>query len=1048
MLYCWGDGACGRLGLGEEEEEAASAPLSCRPGPTAPLGRDVRLVACGERHTLLLCTDGSVASCGDNTRGQLGRRLPPGRRGGYLPEQIQALEKQTIVHVSCGKEHSLAICSNGDLFSWGGGTFGQLGTGELQERLIPKKIEFDRKTDTLSQVKIIQTACGHYHSIALTRDGRVYSWGQNTYGQLGLGKGESFKARPQHVSALNGIPLAEVAAGGAHSFALSLSGVAYGWGKNNAHQLGLSRTDPKEQVFKPMSVASLRNLDVIYISCGDEHTAVLTQNGSVFTFGDDSAGQLGHSSSSAEKTGPQKVDWLEGQVSHLACGSYHTLAYIPASGQLVSFGRGPLQHNDSGASHSKQDEKPSFNISALFSPKELLGVQVKQIFAGPYVSFASVLKKQTSTRGDRPSPFIETMPKISQVDRVLIEKWTSSTAESEMRRTAKREIETIFSSPSCLTASFLKPRSALETGCCIMVDLQRAGKVLAELTKTDWIAGRISFSLLNHLIPALPLDSPHQEALSSFLLLPECSVALEAQNLKSLAIPFAKAVSNMKKRSLDILDKYWSLLPASLLDRIVQMLKKAVILQLPYYYIYPQCQEVIPVLELLKRLYKVNKKTNYKVPFSNFYIEEVPKRIDIEDLRRWYLWSENVTPVPKDQHPVSFVRYPFVFDPISKMVIFFWDSYIKQMRKAKQTVQDNCLRIGEAPKLPAFLLRVQRHNLVESTLHRLNWVDDASLKKELRVEFEGEMAGYEAGGVLLEFFLYVFEEMTHPDFGMFMYCEPDSPMWFPPVPSVEKNKYFLFGILFGLSLFNRVTVYVPFPLAIFKKLIGQKPSLDDLKELNPKVGTSLQQLLDYEQDDIEEAFELCHCISWDNRDVDLIPNGMSVAVNHTNKIDYVNQYVDYVFNKSVDGIFEEFKRGFYKVLEKQIINFFEPQELMTVAIGNENYDWDVFEKNTIYWTYSAEHPTIRKFWEVFHELSLPEKKGFLLFLRGTDRVPIQGSNYMKMTVHSHTSLSEEHIPEAQTCFGILLLPPYSTKQKLKEKLLLAIEHNRGFGKQN
>lgn len=55
-------------------------------------------------------------------------------------------------------------------------------------------------------------------------------------------------------------------------------------------------------------------------------------------------------------------------------------------------------------------------------------------------------------------------------------------------------------------------------------------------------------------------------------------------------------------------------------------------------------------------------------------------------------------------------------------------------------------------------------------------------------------------------------------------------------PSVEKNKYFLFGILYGLSLFNRVTIYVPFPLAFFKKLIGQKPALDDLKALSPVLG--------------------------------------------------------------------------------------------------------------------------------------------------------------------------------------------------------------------
>uniref|UniRef100_A0A670K147 RCC1-like domain-containing protein n=1 Tax=Podarcis muralis TaxID=64176 RepID=A0A670K147_PODMU len=296
MLCCWGNGSFGQLGL-------------------APGGPEVVLVACGERHSLLLRADGSVASCGDNAQGQLGRRLPPGQRRAHVPEQIQALETQTIVYVSCGKEHSLAVCNNGRVFSWGAGAFGQLGTGELKERLIPKKV------DGLSKYKIIQVACGNYHSIALAKDGRVFSWGQNTHGQLGLGKEVTNQARPQQISALDGIPLAQVAAGGSQSFALSLSGVVYGWGKNNAHQLGLSQADPKEQIFKPHSIAALRKLDVSYVSCGDEHTAVLTQNGSVFTFGDDSAGQLGRSSS-ALKTGPEKLDSVDGPVSHLACGRY------------------------------------------------------------------------------------------------------------------------------------------------------------------------------------------------------------------------------------------------------------------------------------------------------------------------------------------------------------------------------------------------------------------------------------------------------------------------------------------------------------------------------------------------------------------------------------------------------------------------------------------------------------------------------------------------------------------------------------------------------
>nr|XP_032623587.1 probable E3 ubiquitin-protein ligase HERC6 isoform X2 [Chelonoidis abingdonii] len=163
-------------------------------------------------------------------------------------------------------------------------------------------------------------------------------------------------------------------------------------------------------------------------------------------------------------------------------------------------------------------------------------------------------------------------------------------------------------------------------------------------------------------------------------------------------------------------------------------------------------------------------------------------------------------------------------------------------------------------------------------------------------------------------------------------------------PSVEKKKYFLFGILCGLSLFNRIIAFIPFPLAIFKKLLDKKPSLEDLKELSPVVGKSLQAVLDYEYDDIEENLQIHYCVSWNNIEVDLIPDGSSIAVNNKNKKDFVNKYVDYIFNKSVEVIYEEFKRGFYKVLDREILRFFQPQELMEVAIGNANYDWNKFEK--------------------------------------------------------------------------------------------------------
>lgn len=71
-------------------------------------------------------------------------------------------------------------------------------------------------------------------------DGHVFSWGRNSEGQLGLGKNSRSQAIPQKVKSLEGIPLAQVAAGGTHSFALSLTGTSFGWGSNRSGQLALS----------------------------------------------------------------------------------------------------------------------------------------------------------------------------------------------------------------------------------------------------------------------------------------------------------------------------------------------------------------------------------------------------------------------------------------------------------------------------------------------------------------------------------------------------------------------------------------------------------------------------------------------------------------------------------------------------------------------------------------------------------------------------------------------------------------------------------------
>ena len=156
------------------------------------------------------------------------------------PQLVSALS--SIANVSCGSEHSMALNRSGELFSWGQGEGGLLGHGNFDSLWSPKRIEALRKT------KIVQLECGGLHTLAVNKDGHVFSWRRSEAGQLGMTQDTMEKLSntdlgipfPRRVySQLGDKFVKQVAAGDAHSLALTDKGVVYGWGWSNYGQLGL-----------------------------------------------------------------------------------------------------------------------------------------------------------------------------------------------------------------------------------------------------------------------------------------------------------------------------------------------------------------------------------------------------------------------------------------------------------------------------------------------------------------------------------------------------------------------------------------------------------------------------------------------------------------------------------------------------------------------------------------------------------------------------------------------------------------------------------------
>jgi len=208
------------LGLGEEWGEPVSNAVAMR----APSQLQAPLeVAAGDLHSLILCDDGTVWSCGAGWEGPLGHQ-------DAAPESIlrciAALSAMRVVSVAAGGAHSLAVSEGGALWSWGWGRFGQLGHGCSASELSPRRV---LAVDSLCA---IQAAAGAAHSLVLTAHGQVYTFGRGCRGQCGQGD-DSDLLLPQPLDALASVGVTLVGAAGDSSVALTADSARYIWGDIN-----------------------------------------------------------------------------------------------------------------------------------------------------------------------------------------------------------------------------------------------------------------------------------------------------------------------------------------------------------------------------------------------------------------------------------------------------------------------------------------------------------------------------------------------------------------------------------------------------------------------------------------------------------------------------------------------------------------------------------------------------------------------------------------------------------------------------------------------
>eukprot|EP00268_Persea_americana_P027387 TRINITY_DN2677_c0_g1_i1.p1 TRINITY_DN2677_c0_g1~~TRINITY_DN2677_c0_g1_i1.p1 ORF type:complete len:1105 (+),score=228.75 TRINITY_DN2677_c0_g1_i1:439-3753(+) len=267
----------------------------------------------------------------------------------------------------------------GDVFIWGEGTGdGILGGGIHRsgnssavkvDSLVPKALESAVVLD------VQNIACGGRHAALVTKQGEVFSWGEEAGGRLGHGV-DSDVSHPKLVDALGGTNIELVACGEYHTCAVTLSGDLYTWG-DGMYNFGLLGHGNGASHWVPKRLnGPLEGIHVSSISCGPWHTAVVTSAGQLFTFGDGTFGALGHGDCISVSI-PREVESLKGlKTVRAACGAWHTAAVIEvmhgtssssncSSGKLFTWGDGDKNRLGHGDKETKL--VPTY-VASLFEP--------------------------------------------------------------------------------------------------------------------------------------------------------------------------------------------------------------------------------------------------------------------------------------------------------------------------------------------------------------------------------------------------------------------------------------------------------------------------------------------------------------------------------------------------------------------------------------------------------------------------------------------------------------------------------------------------------
>ena len=348
-LWSWGDNGSGQLG---------TEPVDPFQPTQVTATNDWTAVAAGDFHSLGLRADGTLWAWGDNGSNQLGDPLLSAQ-----PQPVQVLTPGALgtfdsnwVAVAANGDYSLGLQADGTLWGWGSNGFGQLGLDPVVTPVVTAPTQLVNLAPPVGNLGFNSNwravAGGFQHMLGLQADGTVWALGANNFGQLGNGSSTASFDFVQVINDDPAIPYVAIAAGDAHSVARRADGTVWSWGSNTSGQLGIGSTDPPIDFENPVLIPhgtplqeSSTARDWVTISAGGSHTVALKADGTLAAWGDNAAGQLGDGTT-VTRDAPTAL--REPRISVPAEVSFGTVAvtvgpFIPQPVTITNTGTGNLE---------------------------------------------------------------------------------------------------------------------------------------------------------------------------------------------------------------------------------------------------------------------------------------------------------------------------------------------------------------------------------------------------------------------------------------------------------------------------------------------------------------------------------------------------------------------------------------------------------------------------------------------------------------------------------------------------------------------------------